>query len=540
MAQFCAWCGKPVEDGDIFCAYCGKRADGSDAPTPQQTPPPASVQPAWQQPAAAPQPPQGQWQAPPQPPQPQWQTPPQPAPSGGGGKKGALIGGIIAAVVVAAVVVGGFVWPGFFKKDKADGAVDKPGTEETAAPKPDKTPAKPDTPKPTEAPKETEAPKPIATPAPTPEPTPEPTEAPFVNPFADVSEGDWYYDAVMWAGKNGVVSGTQFSPAEPANRGQALTFLWRAAGEPASKLKVSPYTDVTEGDWYYTPVLWGFENGLISTAADGQFHADGELTRAQAITFLCRAQEGAPERSTRSFVDVRETDWYFDTANWALEAGIVSRDATCAFRPDDAVTRAQFVTFLHRAYDPAARLNDTGDPPLEGFAEYGIPVESAQGNRVQSFPSRTGSGEVVTIAVSVASYEIYEEGYGLERIDGWEYRDMDLYIEGGNGSFVFIWDTYDYYRTKACEEGDEWTDDEEYYLPVYHNGEFTDCVLWIDWDPNDYGNDAHLYVTALVPKGYDGLVFALFNDDLNTDIPYLADYYSPGDFALVRMDGQAD
>ena len=30
MAKFCAWCGKPLEDEDVFCGYCGRRADGSD------------------------------------------------------------------------------------------------------------------------------------------------------------------------------------------------------------------------------------------------------------------------------------------------------------------------------------------------------------------------------------------------------------------------------------------------------------------------------------------------------------------------------
>ena len=66
-----------------------------------------------------------------------------------------------------------------------------------------------------------------AKPEPAPEPTPEPTEAPYVNSFTDVKEGDWFYDAVMWAGKNGVVTGTEFKPGDLATRGQALTFIWR-------------------------------------------------------------------------------------------------------------------------------------------------------------------------------------------------------------------------------------------------------------------------------------------------------------------------
>ena len=52
MAKFCAYCGKPMADADLFCANCGKRVNAAPA-APQQPQP--------QQPA---QPPQGTWQAP--------------------------------------------------------------------------------------------------------------------------------------------------------------------------------------------------------------------------------------------------------------------------------------------------------------------------------------------------------------------------------------------------------------------------------------------------------------------------------------------
>lgn len=59
--------------------------------------------------------------------------------------------------------------------------------------------------------------------------------APVENPFVDVTENRYYYQAVLWALKNGICAGTSkdhFSPNTYATRAQVITFLWRAAGSP--------------------------------------------------------------------------------------------------------------------------------------------------------------------------------------------------------------------------------------------------------------------------------------------------------------------
>ena len=60
--------------------------------------------------------------------------------------------------------------------------------------------------------------------APTPTPTPTPTPPPI--PYTDVAEDSPYYDAVVWAYKNGIASdGETFGPADACTRGQVMTFL---------------------------------------------------------------------------------------------------------------------------------------------------------------------------------------------------------------------------------------------------------------------------------------------------------------------------
>ncbi|MBQ7086472.1 MAG: S-layer homology domain-containing protein, partial [Clostridia bacterium] len=68
----------------------------------------------------------------------------------------------------------------------------------------------------------------------------------YVNPFTDVKEGDYFFDAVKWAVENGITTGTTettFSPDMECTRAQAVTFLYRAAGSPAAKGDM-PFADI--------------------------------------------------------------------------------------------------------------------------------------------------------------------------------------------------------------------------------------------------------------------------------------------------------
>ena len=85
--------------------------------------------------------------------------------------------------------------------------------------------------------------------------------------FVDVPEGSYYEAAVNWAVEKGITTGTDathFSPDGICTRAQAVTFLWRAAGSPAAKSAVMPFTDVKAGSYYYDAVLWAVANGITN------------------------------------------------------------------------------------------------------------------------------------------------------------------------------------------------------------------------------------------------------------------------------------
>ena len=174
------------------------------------------------------------------------------------------------------------------------------------------------------------------------------------NPFVDVSEDDYYYDAVLWAYNNGITSGTDathFSPGGSCSRAQVVTFLWRTMGEPEPETTKNPFVDVSEETYYYKAVLWAVEQGITTGTDKTHFAPGNSVTRSQFVTFLHRNEgEPKPESNENPFVDVSENEYYYDAVIWAYENGITTGTDETHFSPDKTCTRGQVVAFLYRTY----------------------------------------------------------------------------------------------------------------------------------------------------------------------------------------------
>ena len=171
------------------------------------------------------------------------------------------------------------------------------------------------------------------------------------SPFGDVSTDAYYYKAVQWAQEKGITDGISsnlFGPKQPCTRSQIVTFLWRAAGSPEPKGAASGMTDVVPGSYYAKAVAWAVENGITTGTAEGTFSPDATCTRAQAVTFLARAQNAKATGKT-AFSDVPADSYFADAVAWAQANGVTTGTSETTFSPDNDCTRAQIVTFLYRA-----------------------------------------------------------------------------------------------------------------------------------------------------------------------------------------------
>lgn len=167
------------------------------------------------------------------------------------------------------------------------------------------------------------------------------------NGFGDVPSGAYFADAVNWAVKQRITSGTTdhtFSPYQTCTTAQILTFLWRAAGspEPAGE---NPFTDVDESAYYCKAALWAAEQGLISGT---RLQGGSPCTRAQTVTYLWKLA-GSPAADGAAFTDVPAGTDQAQAAAWALSKGVTNGTTAATFAPDNTCTRAQIVTFLYRA-----------------------------------------------------------------------------------------------------------------------------------------------------------------------------------------------
>ena len=172
--------------------------------------------------------------------------------------------------------------------------------------------------------------------------------------FVDVDHSPdcWYHAPVDWAVLNGITAGINadhFDPDGKCTRSQAVTFLWRAMNQPEPTSTDNPFSDVSESDWYYKPVLWAVENNITLGVGGGRFDPDGTCNRSQIVTFLWRALgKPDPTSTDNPFSDVSAESWYYQPVLWAVENGITAGVGGGRFDPDGTCIRSQIVTFLYR------------------------------------------------------------------------------------------------------------------------------------------------------------------------------------------------
>lgn len=169
-------------------------------------------------------------------------------------------------------------------------------------------------------------------------------------PFSDVTGSDYFYLPMTWAVENGVTNGTTettFSPAQNCTQAQILTFLYRAAGSPPVS-GGSDYTnsEVEPSKYYYNAMLWADRQGVVT---DSALNPNADCTRGDVVTYLWRLA-GKPAASSTRFTDVPASAPYAQAVAWAVDKGITNGTTPTTFSPDQVCTRGQIVTFLYRAY----------------------------------------------------------------------------------------------------------------------------------------------------------------------------------------------
>ena len=108
--------------------------------------------------------------------------------------------------------------------------------------------------------------------------------------FSDVDADDWFAASAVYARDNGIMNGTSattFSPNAAVTRGQAVTFLYRAAGAPTVE-RDHLFEDVAPEAYYADAVQWAVAEKITNGTGNTTFSPAADCTRGQIVTFLYR------------------------------------------------------------------------------------------------------------------------------------------------------------------------------------------------------------------------------------------------------------
>lgn len=261
--------------------------------------------------------------------------------------------------------------------------------------------------------------------------------------FTDVPQGTYYEDAVDWAVENDITSGTsgtEFSPDETCTRAQAVTFLWRANGQPDAAGN-TPFTDVATSSYYNDAVQWAVANGITIGTSPNTFEPDAPVTRAQVVTFLYR-DAGSPSASgSTSFADVPTNAYYADAVRWAVTQGITAGTSANTFSPDESCTRAQIVTFLYRASDDAPELPVTEVPEEPVLPEEPVqPEQELTEEEIQQMlgePDIEGATAAIINGLRSMEKRINLSAYNISTTDAIDLTAEISDFRGDNPYYIF-------------------------------------------------------------------------------------------------------
>ena len=182
------------------------------------------------------------------------------------------------------------------------------------------------------------------------------------NPFTDVAEGDWFYDAVKYVHENEMMVGTSdalFGPDDTTTRAMIVTILYRLEGSPAAA--GSSFADVAADAYYADAVAWAAQNGIVMGYSDTQFAPDDNITREQMASILYRyasykGYDVSAQSELAGYTDISAISDYALTAmKWANGSGLINGRTDTTIEPQESASRAEVAAILMRFCENVAK-----------------------------------------------------------------------------------------------------------------------------------------------------------------------------------------
>ena len=168
-----------------------------------------------------------------------------------------------------------------------------------------------------------------------------------------MSDSDWFYDPVVWIYNEGLMTGTSATTFEPnTSTTRAMIVAMLARLENVTSADSAGFTDVSGSDWYATAVNWAASEGIVGGFGDGTFQPNAPITREQMASILYRyaAYKGddVSARADLSGYADAPSAWAEDVMQWAVAEGLLAGVTDDELQPQGNATRAQVAAILER------------------------------------------------------------------------------------------------------------------------------------------------------------------------------------------------
>ncbi len=190
--------------------------------------------------------------------------------------------------------------------------------------------------------------------------------------YYDIADGQWFYEAMDWAHRMGILNGIApytMDPAGTVTRGMLVALLYRFSGDDLGTdwERTNTFSDVNQTYYYASAIEWAHRNNIVNGYSATQFGPDDLVTRQQmckmVYAFLNYLETPLPEGEDCSgqFADYDEiADWAMESLEAMISAGLIQGDGVNV-TPNAGANRAQFCVLLTRVRDYV----DNYEPPLE-------------------------------------------------------------------------------------------------------------------------------------------------------------------------------
>ncbi|MFT4232118.1 MAG: S-layer homology domain-containing protein [Leucobacter sp.] len=185
--------------------------------------------------------------------------------------------------------------------------------------------------------------------------------------FTDVKQGDKFYTQIQWMGVEGISTGVkqqdgtyQYQPKNSVTREAMAAFLYRQYAPDGYQAPAkSKFTDVKQGDKFYTEISWmadaGISTGVKQKNGTLKYEPKSQVSREAMAAFMYRADESAKPAApaTSPFADVKPSDKFFKQIAWMSQAGISTGTKQSSgkpvYAPKSDVSREAMAAFMYRA-----------------------------------------------------------------------------------------------------------------------------------------------------------------------------------------------